>query len=290
MRAKNYESSIADLDQISSNGNYTSYLTSYTSDGLRVNGLLTRPAGQMPTGGYPAIVFVHGYLNPATYQTTGQSYSDYVDYLARNGFVVFKIDLRGHGNSEGEAGGAYYSGDYVTDVLSARNALTKLDFVNGDKIGVWGHSMAGNVTFRSFVASQNITAVAIWGGAVFTYDDWQEFGLNDNSYRPPSSNSERQRMREELFATYGEFNSTSDFWKMVIPTNYLEGISGAVQLNHAVNDTVVDIGYSRGLAEILESTNIEYELNEYPSGGHDIEGAAFTQAMQDTVRFFRENL
>lgn len=289
LRSRRYESKMSELEQLTSGSNYTSYLTSYTSDGLKVNGLLTEPSGQAPAGGFPAIIFVHGYIPPASYVTTS-NYASYVDYLARNGFVVFKIDLRGHGNSEGDANGAYYSSDYIIDVLSAREALRGLDFVDPERIGLWGHSMAGNVALRSFVAAQDIPALSIWAGAVFTYDDWQELGLNDNSYRPPGMSSERQRKREELFAAHGEFNSNSDFWKMVVPTNYLEGLTGAIQLNHAVNDDVVNVGYSRGLDAILKNANIKSEFNEYESGGHNITGSVFTQAMQDTVRFFKENL
>lgn len=289
LRSRKYESEMTELEQLTSGSNYTSYLTSYTSDGLKINGLLTEPSGQMPAGGFPAIIFVHGYIPPASYVTTS-NYASYVDYLARNGFVVFKIDLRGHGNSEGDANGAYYSADYIIDVLNAREALRGLDFIDPGRIGLWGHSMAGNVTLRSFVAAQNIPAISIWAGAVFTYEDWQEFGLNDNSYRPPEMSTERQRKREELFAAYGEFDRSSDFWKMVVPTNYLEGLAGAIQLNHAINDEVVDIGYSRSLDAVLKKANIKSEFNEYESGGHNITGSAFTQAMQDTVRFFRENL
>jgi len=290
LASRQYESSMGELRQISSNANYNSYLTNYSSDGLNINGLLTQPAGQEPEGGFPAIVFVHGYIPPTTYQTNGESYSDYVDYLARNGFVVFKIDLRGHGESEGEPGGAYYSGDYVIDVLNARNALQKLNFVNDKKIGLWGHSMAGNVIFRSFVAAKDIPAIVIWGGAVYTYSDMRELGIDDNSYRPPEDDSERQKQRKALFDTYGEFDERSEFWKTVVPTNYLDGLTGAVQINHALNDEVVSIGYSRGLEEILKNANIKTELNEYSGGGHNITGSYFTQAMNETVRFFRENL
>ena len=55
------------------------------------NGLLTVPLGDVPAGGFPAIVFVHGYIPPEIYRTT-ERYVDYVDALARSGFVVFKID------------------------------------------------------------------------------------------------------------------------------------------------------------------------------------------------------
>ena len=123
LRERAYKSSLGKMNLLETNTTYKTYTTNYTSDGLKVNGLLTEPTGETPAGGWPAIVFVHGYIPPSLYETTGAPYSAYVDYLARNGFVVFKIDLRGHGNSEGKAGGGYYGSDYVVDTLNAYAAL-----------------------------------------------------------------------------------------------------------------------------------------------------------------------
>lgn len=288
LRTFNYQSLLGQLEKINENISYTSYKTSYTSEGLRINGLLTIPKGQKPQNGWPAIVFVHGYIAPSLYKTE-RNYLSYVDYLGKNGFVVFKIDLRGHDESEGEPGGAYYSSDYIIDTLSAYEALKVSGFVNPKRIGLWGHSMGGNVVFRSFVV-KDIPAIVIWAGAVYSYEDMSKYGLNDNSYRPPSENTERRRYREELRKIYGDFNQKNTFWQQVAPTNYLKGITGAVQIHHALNDTVVDIGYSRDLIRLLETTNITHELKEYPSGGHNIEGNNFNQAMQSTVEFFQKNL
>lgn len=289
LRRRRYESSLSELQNLSKKNIYTSYLTSYNSDGLKINGLLTVPVGQAPDSGWPAIVFVHGYIPPSIYQTT-QNYVSYVDYLARNGFVVFKIDLRGHDNSEGEAGGAYYSEDYIVDTLNARAALQSNELVNPERIGLWGHSMAGNVTFRSFVAAQNIPALVIWAGAGYTYEDLTQYGIQDNSYRPPTTTSPRSQERQRLRELYGNYDPSSEFWQQVVPTNYLDGVTGAIQLNHAVNDDVVNIEYSRNLNKLLDQTNIKHELKEYQTGGHNISGNSFNQAMQNTVSFFKENL
>lgn len=290
LRSRNYQSKLGSLDQISSNANYTLYLTGYDSDGLKVNGLLTIPAGKSPPSGWPAIVFVHGYIAPASYQTLG-NYTDYVDYLSRHGFVVFKIDLRGHGDSEGSAGGGYYGSDYIVDTLNARAALEKADFVNPDGIGLWGHSMAGNVVLRSMVARTTIPAVVIWAGAVYTYEDQRKYGINDNSYRPPVSGfSIARSRRQELFDKVGSPSAESPFWKQVAPTNFLNDLKGAIQLNHAVDDDVVNIGYSRDLNSLLDKTRVPHELNEYPGGGHNISGASFDLAMQNTVEFFKKYL
>lgn len=289
LRERDYESTLGARTRLSESATYTSYLTHYTSDGLKINGLLTIPKGEPPTGGWPAIVFVHGYIPPTVYKTTG-NYVAYVDYLARNGFAVFKIDLRGHDKSEGEPGGAYYSSDYVIDTLNARAALGNTPEVNENRIGLWGHSMAGNVTMRAFVARPEIPGVVIWAGAGYTYTDLATYRISDNSYRPPQTNTARQRKREQLREAHGDFNAEHPFWKQVAVTDYLKDLKGALELHHAVNDDVVSIEYSRNLMKLLDGTNVRHELFEYPSGGHNIDGGSFSTAMQRTVEFYKERL
>lgn len=285
LRQRNYSSELAEPKQLARNSAYTSYLTSYQSDGFKVNALLTVPSGKVPEGGWPGVVFIHGYIPPKQYTTTGR-YVAYVDYLARRGFAVLKIDLRGHGQSEGEASGAYYSSDYIVDTLSAYDALSRSPQVNPDKIGLWGHSMAGNVVLRSLAVQPSIPAAVIWGGAVFTYDDWQQFGISDNSYRPPEMSDARRRRRQELEAAHGQFDPQDAFWQEVAPTKYLSELKTAIQLHHAENDTVVTIGYSRNLAKLLEAAGVTHQLFEYDGGGHNIESPYFSSAMERTVEFF----
>jgi len=289
LRSREYKSSIGEFSEVRTYANYTSYLTSYTSDGLKINAQITKPVGEMPIDGWPAIIFIHGYIPPAQYETLTK-YVDYVDYLARNGFVVFKIDLRGHGSSEGTAGGGYFGSDYIVDTLNAYAALQASDFVNSKKIGLWGHSMAGNIVLRSMAAKMDIPAVVIWAGAVFSYSDRIKYGLNDNSYRPPQTITQRQNRQRAIYDKHGEFDANSPFWKQVTPTNYLMDIQGAIQLHHAVNDDVVNIGYSRDLVPLLDKAKVVHEFYEYQSGGHNINGTSFVLAMQRTVEFFKKYL
>lgn len=289
LRSTQFDSQLGELERSGENQIYTSYITSYTSDGLKINGLLTVPKGTKPAAGWPAIIFVHGYIPPANYQTTS-NYVSYVDYLAKYGFVVFKIDLRGHGDSEGEAGGGYYSADYVIDTLNAHSALQHSDFVNQDKIGLWGHSMAGNVVFRSLAAKPTIPAAVIWAGAGYTYTDLQSYRISDNSYRPLPTDSPNTKRRAQLRQTYGEFDPNNWFWKQVTPANYLGDIQTAIQLHHAVDDNVVSIEYGRNLVKLLDNTAISHQLFEYPSGGHNLTGNSFTQAMQRSVDFYKTYL
>ena len=79
---------LGELVEYAKHAQYTSYITSYTSDGLKINGLLTKPTSKIPVDGWPAIVFIHGYIPPTLYKTT-ENYGLYVDVLAKAGFVVF---------------------------------------------------------------------------------------------------------------------------------------------------------------------------------------------------------
>lgn len=289
LRNREYVSTLGDRTLQYEASQYNAYFTSYTSDGLRINGLLTIPSGEMPEGGWPAVIFIHGYIPPAQYQTV-QQYYDYVDYLARNELVVFKIDLRGHGSSEGEAGGGYYSADYIIDTLNAHSALQASGFVHSDKIGLWGHSMAGNVVMRSMAVKPEIKAAVIWAGAVYTYEDMQKYGISDSSYQRPPESSPRVRSRQRMRDIHGEPDLNNPFWQQMAPVTYLTDLKGAVQINHAVDDTVVNIGYSRDLAEYLKDAGVVYELNEYQSGGHNISGSSFVEAMGKGVEWYRERL
>jgi dipeptidyl aminopeptidase/acylaminoacyl peptidase len=244
----------------------------------------------MPDGGWPAIVFVHGYIPPTQYQTNGAAYSSYVDYLANNRFVVFKIDLRGHGDSEGEPGGGYFGADYVSDALHAYAALERADFVNPERIGMWGHSMAGNILLRSAAVKQDIPAVVIWAGAVFSYLDQRKYGIQDGSYRPPDIASATRSRRQELFDKVGSPSAESEFWRAMAGTSFAADLKGAIELHHAVDDDVVNVGYSRDLADVLKEASVPHELHEYESGGHNISGASFNLAMGRTVEFFRKYL
>src|SRR3989338_7151108 len=287
------------IEETLSNGsNYKRYIASYDSSGNKIFGLLTVPNGDIPEGGFSAIVFNHGYIQPAQYKTA-EKYIAYVGYLARNGFVVFNIDMRGHGNSEGVATGSYFSSKYTIDAISALKSLQKLDYINPQKIGMWGHSMAGNLSLRASLVEPDIKAVVIWAGAVYSYQDFAKFRLNDNNYvrRPSDPHYANEDLTEEFQSKVSELRDNSaqvnfndEFWTGVSLTKNLKYLNIPIQIHHSVNDPVVNVGYSRDLAEVLKNENKQYELFEYQGGGHSIDSPYFEQAIKRTVEFFNENL
>ena len=73
-------------------------------------------------------------------------------------------------------------------------------------------------------------------------------------------------------------------------TENIEYLNSPLQLHHAEDDTVVNIGYSFDLAAVLQENGKEYELYTYEGSGHNLVSPYFDQAILRTVEFFRNNL
>jgi dipeptidyl aminopeptidase/acylaminoacyl peptidase len=289
-----YGSEITFEEKLNDRSNYYQHLVSYISEGNKIHGLLTIPFEAPPEGGFKAIVFNHGYIPPNAYRTT-ERYGAYVDYLARNGFVVFKIDYRGHGRSEGLPTGSYFSPGYTIDSITALKSLQTMDIIDPHGIGMWGHSMAGNLVLRAMLVESEIKAGVIWAGAVYSYDDFAAYGIDDNTYRPPATPEtedapDPRRRSRQIIETYGWPDTQVDYWKAVSLTENIDFLNNPIQIHHAEDDNVVNIGYSYGLAGVLQENNKSYEFFTYEGGGHNLISPYFEQAMQRTVAFFRSHL
>lgn len=263
--------------------NYRRYYVYYLSEGLKIYALLTIPNGEPPEGGFPAIVFNHGYIPPDVYKTT-ERYIAYVDQLARSGYVVFRIDYRGHDQSEGEATGAYGNPGYQVDVMNALESLKQHSDVNPEKIGMWGHSMGGYLTLRAMTISSDIKAGVIWAGVVASYPDllynWRRTGAFT-----PSPSSTGRGWRSGWMEQYGTPEQNPAFWDSVSATSYLSDLSGPIELHHGTADEDVPVEFSIRLAELGRQYGQIVNLYTYEGDNHNI-SKYFTQAMNQTIAFF----
>ncbi len=291
MRERSYlGSDIKIEDNLGSNGNYNQYIASYKSDGLKIYALLTVPIGQKPKSGWPVIIFNHGYIPPDQYRTT-ERYVAYVDYFARNGYLVFKPDYRGNGNSQGQPEGAYYSPAYATDVLNALSSIKKFKEADPSKIGMWGHSMGGNITLRDLVVdTKDIKAAVIWGGVVGSYEDLIYNWQRKVPYRPgPYELSLRNRSRQDLIKAHGDPRQNPAFWNSIDPTSYVKDITTPIQLDVGGSDEEVPVQFSMSLRDKLQKAGKTVEFYEYPGSDHNI-SQGFDLAMQRSLDFFNKYL
>lgn len=288
MRARSYSGSNLTIEQTLSDGqNYHQYIASYISDGLIIYGLLTVPIGTKPAGGWPVIIFNHGYIPPNQYVTT-ERYVQYVADIANSGYIVFKSDYRGNGNSQGSPEGAYYSPAYTIDVLNALASLKKYPDADPNKIGMWGHSMGGNITLRAMVVDpKDIKVAVIWGGVVGSYYDLMYNWQRNVSYRPPPPEfANRNNGRQSLISMYGPPATASAFWQSIDPTAHVSDINAPVQLHTGGADEEVPVAFSQHLYASLQNLGKIVEYYNYPGGDHNISDPNYEIAMQRSIAFF----
>ena len=288
LRDGEYPGSDITIEQTLAPGsNYQRYIVSYKSEGLKIYALLTIPDGEKPATGWPVIIFNHGFIPPAQYVTT-ERYIAYTDAFSRNGYIVFRSDYRGHGNSEGEPN-SYGSNGYTIDVLNAIASMKKHSEADPSRIGMWGHSMGGHVTLRTMVTSKDIKAGVIWAGVVASYPDLLAKWRRNNNPSPFPTTSARGGWRQGLINEYGTPEENPAFWNSISATSYLADISGPLQLHHGTADHSVPYEFSETLSDQLKKEGKEVELYIYPGDEHDIPNN-FNVAMERSITFFDKYL
>jgi dipeptidyl aminopeptidase/acylaminoacyl peptidase len=287
MRRQSYPGSELTVEQTLEPGvNYDRTIVSYQSEGNKIFALLTVPWGATPAGGWPIVIFNHGYIPPDEYRTT-ERYLDYMDAFARNGYIVFRSDYRGHGNSEGRAEGGYGSPAYTVDVLNGLSAVKTHPDADPGRIGMWGHSMGGHITLRAMVISEEIDAGVIWGGVVASYPDlFERWRRADDGPTPtPNPTRVRGRWRSSMFDIYGSPDDNPNFWASISANSYLDELSGPLQLHHSTTDATVPVEFSEILYDQVLATDRTAELYLYEGDNHNI-FANFWTAMQRSIDFF----
>lgn len=258
---------------------YDRYTVSYLSEQRKIYGIMTIPNEYDPNHKYPTILLAHGYMPEREYDGE-MMYRDFVNVLSKNGYITFIPDLRGHGQSEGVAEGAYFSPGYTIDFLNAFSSLSRMDMVHGQKIGVWGHSMGGHIIMRSLVVEKRIKSAVIWSGVVGDYPDLL-FHWN---------NKKDLYSQSDLLHKYGAIYENPLFWAEISPFKYLHSVTSPIQLHHGKKDIVVPYEFSQRFDDKLKKLNKVSELYLYPEEDHDISGNSRGVVLQRTLQFFNTSL
>jgi uncharacterized protein len=281
LRGEAYPGSVISLEETLTPGpNYNRYLAAYRSEGLKIYALMTVPTGPMPPDGWPVIVLNHGYTPPERYQSTG-GYEMHIDAFARHGYIVFRPDYRGYGNSQGEAAGGYDVPNYTVDVLNAVAALQQFPQAAPNRIGMWGHSLGGSITLYSMVSGADIKAGVIWAGVVGSYPDLLALWERQPSLLPIQAAG----WRDALLAVVGPPDQNPIFWNAISPTNYLAYLSGPLQLHHSSGDASVPAEFSSRLAQQVQAAGITADYYEYAGDDHSLSLHAAT-ALARSLAFF----
>lgn len=235
---------------------YTSYLVSYTSEGLRQFALMNVPK----TGGenYPVLILNHGYINPDVYSTTSSYQSTAANY-AQEGFLVLKPDYRGHGNSEGPDT-AINRLAYAFDVLSLLYSLESVPKADTKNIFMMGHSMGGDITLRVLAATDKVKAASLWAGVSVEFPESLMYFV-----RRHREAHEIERIESELNTYFSE----DDFEKLS-PLNYLDSINAEIIIHHGTKDSSVPYEWSVNLDEALTEARVNHAFYTYEGANHNL--------------------
>ncbi len=251
---------------------YTTYRISYTSDGLRLTGLLHVPAGDGP---FPLIIANRGYIDRERYQP-GMDSRAFSDVMARNGYLVVAPDYRGYAGGD-DGPNPFYSG-YTIDTLNLIPQAQALPMARPGKIGMWGHSRGASITVATLTISDQIAAAVVYAPAPADLAEDYARRFRQSGGNPGN----------EIWPFPPESNA--DAYHRVSPINYLDGVTAPVLLHHGTADATVDSSASVAIAEALRAAGKDVTLQLYEGGGHTLVGEAEQRYFARTLEFFRAQL
>lgn len=275
--------------EMSTNGNFKSFIVSFISDGLREYALLNIPNSLKPAGGFPVLVIDHGYIQPNTYDTVN-SYKSESDYFADQGFLVLKPDYRGNGNSE-ITDTALMRFAYPIDVLNLIFSLKNIPDANLNQIFFWSHSMGGEVTLEVLEASaKDPDFPAKIKGAIFwapVTDPVKWFSKSHLAALPEAQITPYPYA--QTFQILGTPDKNPQLWQSLSPLNYLGNINVPILLQHGTADTTVPYTWSVELNNDLLKLNKNVTFISYPNDTHNLP-LHWSNAVSDDLSFLQNLL
>ncbi|MGB5653073.1 MAG: S9 family peptidase [Robiginitalea sp.] len=231
----------------------TEFFTITTADGVEMDGWMVKPIPFDPSKKYPVVFFV--YSEPAgttvndTYGVGGNWL--YQGNMAEDGYLYISLDNRGTPAPKGrEWRKSIYRKIGVVNIqdqaMAAREVL-KWDFVDPERVAVWGHSGGGSATLNLMFKHPDIYKTGISLSAVanqLTYDNiYQEryMGL-------PRENKE-------------------DFIKGS-PVTHAEHLEGNLLYIHGTGDDNVHYQNAELLINELIKHNKQFQFMPYPNRSH----------------------
>jgi fermentation-respiration switch protein FrsA (DUF1100 family) len=129
----------------------------FTSDGLRLCGILEMPQGR--GGRVPAVMVLHGFGSHKDSDTMRTA----AKLFASLGYAALRFDMRGCGESEGERGRVIPS-EEIADALNAVTYMAARPDVDPGAIALCGSSLGGGVAVQAAGIDRRVAAVIVENG------------------------------------------------------------------------------------------------------------------------------
>jgi len=225
------------------------------SDQLNLNGWMIKPSNFEVGKQYPLIMYQ--YSGPGSQQVTNKFPSGnfwWYQMLAQKGYVVACVDGRGTGFRGEEFKKMTYQqlGKYESDdQIAAAQYFGNLDFIDKDRIGIWGWSYGGYMSSICIAKGADVFKSAI---AVAPVTNWRYY---DNIY------TERYMRTPQENSNGYDDNS---------PINMVDMIKGNYLLIHGSGDDNVHYQNSMEMINALIKADVTFDSEIYPNRNHGIYG------------------
>ncbi len=246
------------------------YSITYLSDGLKINGFLVKPKKK---GKYPCVIFNRGGNRNFGSLTIAHG-AITLGQIAKEGYVVIASQYRGNAGSEGKE---EFGGSDVNDITILPEVLKEIEFADTDKIGMYGWSRGGMMTYIALTKTDKIKA-AIVGGAVSDnfsiIKDRPEMEISVLSELIPNYQGNKEKEIEKRSAV---------MWVENFPKNV------PILMLHGNSDWRVKPEQSLRLALEFQKYRIPYRLIIFEGGDHGISEHK-NEVNEQVIRWFNHYL
>jgi dipeptidyl-peptidase-4 len=222
---------------------------------------------------YPVIVYVY---NGPFVQLVRNSWPDrtelWLQYMADRGYVGFILDGRGSANRGKEFEQVIFrslGSHEMEDQLEGIEFLKSLEYVNPDRLGVFGWSYGGFMTTSLMTTYPEVFKAGVAGGPVI---DWKYYEVmyGERYMDTPDDNPEG-------------FESTSVL-------NKVQQLQGDLLVIHGAMDPVVVWQHSQMLLRRCVEEGILIDYFVYPAHEHNVSGTDRVHLMKKVTDYFERNL
>jgi dipeptidyl-peptidase-4 len=253
------------IKPIKDNDNLTEKLSNYVMsrkefstinvNGNDLNMWMIKPADFDASKSYPMFMFQYSGPGSQSVANRWNSANDYwYQMLAQQGIIVVCVDGRGTGFKGAEFKKVTQNelGKYeVEDQIQAAKQLGNLDYIDDERIGIWGWSYGGFMSSNALFKGNDTFKMAI---AVAPVTSWRFY---DTIY------TERYMTTPQENPSGYDENS---------PINHVDKLKGDFLLIHGTGDDNVHVQNTMRMVEALIQANKQFEWMLYPDKNHGIYG------------------
>ncbi|MBZ9652172.1 S9 family peptidase [Psychroflexus montanilacus] len=261
-KLENYNLSPKELSTIEVNGN-------------KLNTWMIKPPNFNPENTYPLLMFQYSGPGSQSVSNTFFGTNDYwYQMLAQQGYIVACVDGRGTGFKGRDFKKVTQKelGKFeLEDQISAAKLFGERDFIDADRIGIWGWSYGGFMASNAMFQANDVFKAAI---AVAPVTSWRFY---DTVY------TERYMTTPQENASGYDDNSPISHVDKFDKGNYL--------LVHGSADDNVHVQNTMQLIEALVQANKQFDWRIYPDKNHGIYGGNTRLHLYTLMtKFIKENL